>query len=76
MINYETKNCHVHKKVKIHGGKHNYGLLPPRTLKTLNPFDNVRVYLPGPYEDSYYVITMVDHASRWLEVVIHPDKIL
>uniref|UniRef100_A0AAV1T408 Integrase zinc-binding domain-containing protein n=3 Tax=Peronospora matthiolae TaxID=2874970 RepID=A0AAV1T408_9STRA len=75
-INKETKNCLVCKKARVHGGKQDYGLLPPRTLKTVNPFDSVHADLIGSYEDGYYGITMVDHATRWLEVGIQPDKVL
>uniref|UniRef100_A0AAV1SZR8 Integrase zinc-binding domain-containing protein n=1 Tax=Peronospora matthiolae TaxID=2874970 RepID=A0AAV1SZR8_9STRA len=75
-INKETKNCLVCKKAKVHGGKQDYGLLPPRTLKTVNPFDSVHVDLIGPYEVEFYGITMVDYATRWLEVGIQPDKVL
>ena len=73
-INKETKNCLVCKKAKVHGGKQDYGLLPPRTLKTVNPFDTVHVDLIGTYQDGYYGITIVDHATRWMEVGIQPDK--
>uniref|UniRef100_A0AAV1U4K5 RNA-directed DNA polymerase n=1 Tax=Peronospora matthiolae TaxID=2874970 RepID=A0AAV1U4K5_9STRA len=69
-----AKDCLICKKAKVHGGKQDYGLLPPRTLKTVNPFDTVHVDLIGPYEDGHYGITMIDHATRWLEVGIQHDK--
>ena len=73
-ITKDAKDCLICKKAKAHGGKQDYGLLPPRTLKTLNPFDTVHVNFIGPYEDGHYGITMIDHAARWLEVGIQNDK--
>ena len=45
---------------KVHGGKQDYGLLPPRTLKTVKPFDVAHVDLIGSYNDGSYGITMID----------------
>ncbi|POM74151.1 LOW QUALITY PROTEIN: Pol protein [Phytophthora palmivora] len=59
---------------KAHSGKQDYGLLPPRTLKTVNPWDIVHVDLIGPYKNNGYDITMIDQATRWLEVGIQPDE--
>ena len=47
--------------------------LPPRTLKTVNPFDVVHVDLIGP-DDGYCGITIIDQSTRWLEVGIQTDK--
>ncbi|OWZ02754.1 Pol Polyprotein [Phytophthora megakarya] len=66
--------CVVCKRAKLHGGKQDYGLLPPRTTKTVNPFDVVHVDLIGPYEGSGYGITMIDQATRWLEVGVQLNK--
>lgn len=68
-----VKLCLTCKRPKFHGGKQDYGLLPPRTLKTVNPWDVVHVDLIGPY-DGYYGITIIDQATRWLEVGVQPDK--
>lgn len=65
--------CLTCKRAKVHGGKQDYGLLPPRTLKTVNPWDVVDVDLIGPY-DGYYGITIIDPATCWLEVGVQPDK--
>ncbi|POM79703.1 Pol protein [Phytophthora palmivora] len=73
-INAQIKKCLVCKRSKVHGGKQDYGLLPPRSLKTVNPWDIVHVDLIGPYEGSGYGITMIDQATRWLEVGIQSDK--
>ena len=73
-ITKDAKDCLICKKAKVHGGKQDYGLLPPRTLKTLNPFDTIHVDLIGPYEDGHYGFTMIDHATIWLEVGIQNDK--
>ncbi|POM80848.1 LOW QUALITY PROTEIN: Pol protein [Phytophthora palmivora] len=59
---------------KAHSGKPDNGLLPPRTLKTVNPWDIVHVDLIGPYKNNGYDITMIDQATRWLEVGIQPDE--
>ncbi|KAG6611400.1 Pol Polyprotein [Phytophthora cinnamomi] len=67
------KKCITCKRAKVHGGKQDYGLLPPRTMKTVNPFDIVHVDLIGPYE-GFYGITIIDQATRWLEVGVQPDK--
>ncbi|OWZ03089.1 Pol Polyprotein [Phytophthora megakarya] len=68
------KKCVTCKRSKIHGGKQGYGLLPTRTMKNVNPFDIVHVDLIGPYEGNFYGITIIDQATRWLEVAILPDK--
>lgn len=39
----------------------------------MNPFDVVHVDLIGPYEDGSDGITMIDQATRWLEVGV-PKK--
>jgi hypothetical protein len=70
-----TKKCLTCKRAKVHGGKQDYGLLSPRALKTVNPFDTVHVDLIGPYDNGSYGITMIDQATRWLEVGIQPDKL-
>ncbi|GMF14430.1 unnamed protein product [Phytophthora fragariaefolia] len=69
-----VKKCMTCKQAKVHGGKQNYGLIPPRTLRTVNPFDIVHVDLIEPYEGNFYGITMIDQATRWLEVGFQPDK--
>ncbi|OWY92888.1 Pol Polyprotein [Phytophthora megakarya] len=70
----QLKTCLVCKRAKVHGGKQDYGLLPPRSLKTVNPWDLVHVDLIGPYDGDGYGITMIDHATRWLEIGVQPDK--
>ena len=47
-ITKDAKDSLICKKVKVHGGKQDYGLLPPRTLKTVNPFDTVHVDIIVP----------------------------
>ncbi|POM60314.1 Gag-pol fusion protein [Phytophthora palmivora] len=69
-----VKKCIIFKRAKLHGGKQDYGLLSPRTMKTVNPFDVVHVDLVGPYEGQGYGITMIDQASRRLEVGVLPNK--
>ena len=59
-----TKSCLVCKKAKVHGGKKDYGPLPPGILKTVKPFDTGHVDLVDPYEDWYYGISVIDHATR------------
>jgi cleavage and polyadenylation specificity factor subunit 1 len=70
-----VSTCVTCKRAKVHGGKQDYGLLPPRTLKTVNPWDVVHVDLIGPYDDGGYGITIIDQATRWLEVDVQPDKL-
>lgn len=60
--------CVVCKQAKLHGGKQQHGLLPPRTLRSANPFDVVHVDLIGPYAHAKYGIAIIDHTTRWLEV--------
>ncbi|KAJ0408806.1 hypothetical protein P43SY_000702 [Pythium insidiosum] len=45
------------------------------TTHTVNPWDVVHVDLMGPYDDGFYAITMIDQATRWLEIGIQPDKL-
>lgn len=68
-----VKLCLTCKRAKFHSGRQHYGPLSPRTLKTANTWDVVQVDLIGPY-DGYYGITIIEQATRWLEVGIHPDK--
>ncbi|OWY95652.1 Pol Polyprotein [Phytophthora megakarya] len=58
------------KRAKVHG----YGKPPPRTLKTVDPFDIVHIDLIGPYDDGGYGVTMIDQATRWLEIGIQADR--
>ncbi|OWZ22105.1 Pol Polyprotein [Phytophthora megakarya] len=53
-----VKKCVTCKRAKVHGGKQDYGLLPPRTMTT----------------GRFYGVTMVDQATRWLEVAVQPNK--
>lgn len=69
-----VKKCTTCKRAKLHGGKQDFGLLPPRSMRTVNPFDVVHVDLIGPYEGGSYGITIVDQATRWLEVGVQQDK--
>ena len=62
-----VKLCLTCKRAIIHGVRQDYGLLPSRTLKTVNPWDVVHVDLIGPYDD-YYGTTIIDQATRWLEL--------
>ena len=49
--------------------------LPPRDLQTINHFDVVQVDTMGPYgNDRSYALTVVDEATRWLEVSIQSDN--
>lgn len=73
-IAMRIRKCVVCERAKLHGGQQDYRLLPPRTLKTVNPFDVVHVDLIGPYEGKCYGIAMIDQATRWLEVGVQPDK--
>ncbi|OWZ12373.1 hypothetical protein PHMEG_00014478 [Phytophthora megakarya] len=41
MITKFCHKCQTCKSAKVHGGKQGYGKLPPRTLKTVDPFDIV-----------------------------------
>ncbi|POM79176.1 Rapid-growth-like protein 25 [Phytophthora palmivora] len=67
-----VKKCIICKRAKLHGGKQDYGLLPPRTMRTVNPFDVVHVDLIGPYEGQGYEITMIDQATRCLKLLSSP----
>ncbi|GMF24808.1 unnamed protein product [Phytophthora fragariaefolia] len=69
-----VKKCITCKTSKLHGGKQQHGHLPPRTVKAYNPFDFVHFDLIGPYHGGHYGITIIDQATRWLEVGIQPDK--
>ena len=40
----------------------------------MNTFDTVYVDLIGTYEVGYCEIIMIDHATRWLDVWIQPNK--
>eukprot|EP00644_Phytophthora_capsici_P007432 jgi/Phyca11/111805/e_gw1.21.610.1 len=55
-------------------GKQYYGLLPPRAMKMVNPFGVVHADLIGPYEGQGYGITMIEQATRWLEVGVQSNK--
>eukprot|EP00644_Phytophthora_capsici_P004502 jgi/Phyca11/110991/e_gw1.19.664.1 len=68
-----VKKCITCKRAKVHGGKQDYGHLPPRTMASVDPFDVVHIDLIGPY-DGFYGVTMIDHATRWLEVAVQPNK--
>lgn len=69
-----VKKCIICKRAKLHGGKQEYGLLPPRTMQTVNPFDIVHVDLIDPYEGQGYGNTMINQATRWLEAGVQPNK--
>ena len=45
------------------------GLLPPRTLKSANPFNVVHIGHIGPCDNGIYKITMVGQEARWLGVL-------
>ena len=70
-----VKKCLTCKRAKVHGGNEDFGLLPPRTMKTINPFDVIHVDLIGPYDDGYYAITIIDQWTRWLEVSVQANKL-
>ena len=58
-----VKQCTNCKRANVHGGSQDHGLLPTRTLKTVNPFDVVHVDLIGTYDDGYDGITIIDQGT-------------
>ena len=68
------RTCVTCKREKLHGGKQQHGLLPPRMLQSAKPFDVVHVDLIGPHKHGKYGITIIDHATRWLEVGVQGNK--
>ncbi|OWZ13223.1 LOW QUALITY PROTEIN: Pol Polyprotein [Phytophthora megakarya] len=58
--------CQTCKHPKIHGGKQGYGKLPPRTLKTVEPFEIVHIDLIGSYNDDGYGMTKLLSARHAL----------
>ncbi|KAJ0391230.1 hypothetical protein P43SY_008411 [Pythium insidiosum] len=73
-IKQHTSKCITCKRAKLKGGRQAYAQVPLRTMKHVDPWDVVHVDLIGPYDDGHYAITMIDHATRWLEIGIQPDK--
>ncbi|POM60986.1 Pol protein [Phytophthora palmivora] len=70
-----SKNCLTCKRSKLHGGPQRYGKLPPRDLEIVDPFDIVHVDTMGPYgNERSYALTVIDEATRWLEVSIQSDN--
>ncbi|OWZ04817.1 Pol Polyprotein, partial [Phytophthora megakarya] len=65
--------CQTYKSAKFHCGKQRYGKLPPRTLKMVDPLDIVDIDPIGPWDDGGYGVTMIDHATRWLQIWIQKD---
>ena len=51
------------KRAKVHGGSQDDGLLPPRTLKTVNPFDVVKV---GIQAEKLALATAESFDREWL----------
>lgn len=70
-----VKKCMTCKRAKLHGGEKSYGKLPPRRMQIVDPFDVIHVDTMGPYGDVHqYVLTVIDEATRWLEVSIQKDN--
>eukprot|EP00644_Phytophthora_capsici_P005065 jgi/Phyca11/96480/e_gw1.1.1752.1 len=70
-----SKRCLICKRAKLHGGPQKYGKLPPRNMRTVDPFDVVHVDTIGPYgNERYYALTVIDEATRWLEVSIQENN--
>ncbi|KAG6603064.1 Pol Polyprotein [Phytophthora cinnamomi] len=69
------KACNDCKRAKLHGGKQNYGHLPPTPVSnTDRPFDVVHVDLLGPISGNFYCLTAIEQQFRWLEVIIQRGK--
>jgi len=65
---------------KFKRNRHRYGHLPPID-PVLKPWDTVAVDLSGPYRAEFknctlslLVLTIIDLATRWIEIVRVPDK--
>ncbi|KAJ8566722.1 hypothetical protein ON010_g6402 [Phytophthora cinnamomi] len=73
-VNAFVKKCIACKRAKLHGGKQNYGRIPP-TPATNNdrPFDVVHVDLVWPIEDEPYCLTAIE-LFRWLKVIMQQGK--
>ncbi|KAE8993900.1 hypothetical protein PR001_g19447 [Phytophthora rubi] len=70
-----VKKCVDCKKAKLHGGKQQYGHLPPTPASnTDRPFDVVHVDLVGPFPQNYYCLTAIEQQFRWLEVIVQKGK--
>ncbi|OWY96984.1 Pol Polyprotein [Phytophthora megakarya] len=70
MITKFCHKCQTCKRAKVRGEEKP----PPRTLKTVDPSDIVHIDLIGPYDDGSYGVTMIDQATRWLEIGIQADR--
>eukprot|EP00644_Phytophthora_capsici_P009525 jgi/Phyca11/106930/e_gw1.13.870.1 len=74
IVNY-CRNCKTCKRAKLHGGPQAYGKIPPRDMHVVDPFDVVHVDTIGPYgRDRQYALTIIDEATRWLEVAVQPNN--
>jgi hypothetical protein len=70
-----VKACNDCKRAKLHGGKQNYGHLPPVPVSnTDRPFDVVHVDLLGPIVEDFYCLTAIEQQFRWLEVIVQRGK--
>lgn len=67
--------CMQCKRAKLHGGKQEYGHLPPTPMTNDDrPFDVVHVDLIGPLEGDYYCLTAIERQFRWLEVMMQHGR--
>ncbi|KAE9198591.1 hypothetical protein PF004_g19500 [Phytophthora fragariae] len=70
-----VKACNDCKRAKLHGGKQNYGHLPPTPVtNTDRPIDVIHVDLLGPISGDFYCLTAIEQQFRWLEVIIQRGK--
>ncbi|KAE8983069.1 hypothetical protein PR001_g23554 [Phytophthora rubi] len=67
--------CMQCKRAKLHGGKQEYGLLPPTPMTNDDrPFGVVHVDLVGPLEEDYYCLTAIERQFRWHEVIMQHGR--
>ncbi|KAG3197602.1 hypothetical protein PC128_g6709 [Phytophthora cactorum] len=70
-----VKACNDCKRVKLRGGKQNYGHLPPIPVSnTDRPFDVVHVDLLGPIAGDFCCLTAIEQQFRWLKVLVQRGK--
>lgn len=70
-----VKACVDCKRAKLHGGKQNYGRLPPTPASNNDrPFDVVHIDLVGPLQNDFYCVTIIERQFRWLELIVQRGK--
>ena len=57
------KTCLKYKLAEVHVRKKDFGIVPLRTLSSVNMLGVIPVDLIGPYEDGSYGITMIEQAK-------------